>query len=314
MIRPICFTTIVLFAFPLHSQVVFSDNFDTDSSASFRVLKFDSNRDGANFAFDYGALGIPEAPNSIGNEAKGVQFFANNPADGTTNGTSAVQIVPQGIGSALVDKEYRMSFDVWMNVNGPLPGGGQGSTEAFMAGVGWNGANPIEIGNTNGTYFTITGEGGSSTDVRIFTSAGFNPPGVVAGPSANTADSYYTDIFPGGVDVGSLPVQGGQNSQTGTTIAGQMAFQWHEVDIEVSNGQAKFFVDDLLIGQSIDSDVVGSVMVGYGDYFASESGSPQWSFGLIDNLEITVVPEPSTVVMAFLGLISFVRLFRSDYI
>lgn len=286
----------------VYSQVVFSDDFDTDSVGDYRVLKFNPDRDGANFAFDYGTLGIPAAPNSDGSTI-GLQLWANNPAPNTTNGTSAIQLVPQGVGSSLVDKQYRMSFDIWMNVNGPLPGGGSGSTEAFMAGVGWNGAKAIEIGNTNGSYFTITGEGGSSNDVRTFTTDGFNVDGTIVGPSADTSDPYYTGIFPGGVDVGALPVQGGQDGQTGTTAAGQMAFQWHQVDLDVMGDTAKFYVDDLLIGTSVGSDVEGSVMIGYGDYFDSETDAAQWSFGLVDNLRVEVVPEPSGQLLIGIGFV-----------
>ncbi len=295
---------------PTTAQVVLRDDFDTDSSALYRVLEFNPERDGANFAFDYGTHGIPSAPSSEGGSAIGVQLWANNPAVGTTNAPSAIQLIPQGIGSTLVGQSYRMSFDVWMNVNGPLPGGGGGSTEAFMAGAGWNGRQPIEVGTENGTYFTVTGEGGSSTDVRIFDSAGFNAAGTIVGPSPNTGDAYYTEIFPGGVDVIALPVQGGQDAQTGTTVPGQMAFQWHRVDLEVMDGTANFYVDDLLIGTSSGSDLEGNLMVGYGDYFGSETDAPQWSFGIIDNLEVNVVPEPSALALALLGVIGLLRFRR----
>ena len=87
---------------PTTAQVVFTDDFDDDSSGLYRVLEFNPDRDGANFAFDYGALGIPSAPNSEGGSAIGVQLWANNPAAGTTNAPSAVQtaIVSHSSGQA----------------------------------------------------------------------------------------------------------------------------------------------------------------------------------------------------------------------
>jgi hypothetical protein len=220
---------------------------------------------------------------------------ANNPADETTNANSAVQIVPTGLGSTLVGNDYRVRYDVWMNVNGPLPAGGGGSTEAFMVAVGWNGGNPIEIGTENGTYLTITGEGGSSTDVRTFTNDGFNILGINAGPSNNTADEYYHGIFPGGIDVSALPVQGGVDEQSGVTSPGQMAFAWHDIRVDVVGDSVSFYVDDLLIASDPDADRTGSIALGYGDYFSSESDAPQWSFGLVDNLRVETIPEPSTV-------------------
>ena len=286
-----------------HAALVFSDTFATDTSSDYRVLEVNPDRDGAQFAYDYGAVGIPEAPNSGGaNDTRGVRLHANNPAAGTTNATSAVQLIPIGVGSTLVNRDYSVHFDIWMNVNGPLPGGGGGSTEAFMAGVGWNGRVPAQVGTENGTYFTITGEGGSSTDVRSFTNDGFNVLGINQGPSNNSSDSFYTGIFPGGVDVGALPVQGGVGNQTGVTAPGQMAFMWHEVRIDVAGPQVDFYVDDLLIASDADADRTGNIMVGYADYFSSESDAPEWSFGVIDNLRVDVIPEPSSALLSVFGI------------
>ncbi|MGK0187018.1 MAG: hypothetical protein ACI9R3_002803 [Verrucomicrobiales bacterium] len=279
------------------AATLFSDAFDVDSSAGYRVLKFSAERDSVDFAFDYGALGIPAAPNSLGGSATGVRMAANNPVVGTTAVGSAVQIIPMGLGSNLVDIDYRLTYDLWMNVNGPLPGGGGGSTEAFMVGVGWNGATAIEIGQDNGTYMTITGDGGSSSDVRTFTNDGFNFLGINAGPSNNTSDPYYLSVFPGEIDVSLLPVQGGIDGQTGITSPGQMAFAWHEVRVDVVGNSASFYVDDLLIAADANADRAGSIMLGYGDYFSSESDAPQWSFGIVDNLRVNSIPEPSTALL-----------------
>ena len=212
---------------------------------------------------------------------------ANNPASGAGS-PSAVQIVPIGVGMAIIGLDYRVTFDLWMNVNGPLPAGGAGSTEAFMAGVGFTapGRVAIEIGTDRGTYFTVTGEGGVATDVRSFTNDGFNAPGINVGPSNDTSDPYYAGIFPGGVDVGALPVQGGTDNQTGTTEVGQMAFDWHEIQIDKIGSQVDFYIDGLLIASDPDAATSGNVMLGYGDYFASVSDAPQWSFGLFDNLRV----------------------------
>ena len=88
-----------------------------------------------------------------------------------------------------------------------------------------------------------------------------------SGLSNNTADSYYTGIFPGGIDVGALPVQGGMDNQSGTTDPGQMAFEWHEVRVDKMGTKVDFYVDGLLIA-SYDA-TSGNVMPGYGDYFGS---------------------------------------------
>ncbi len=272
---------VLMWAVPVCGQL-YSDDFNTDTSLNYRVLEFTPDNDEVTFAFDYSTLGIPEAPNSTSGGTTGVIMRANNPPGGGTGATSAVQIVPIGLGMNLPDKDYRVTADLWMNANGPLPGGGTGSTQAFMFGVGFNalpGPSAIQIGNISGTYFTITGEGGSGTDVRSFTNDGFNAPGINQGPSNNTSDAYYTDIFPGNIEVTLLPVQGGVDNQVGLTAPGQMAFAWHELKIEKVGTQVDFYVDDLLIASDTDADIEGNVMLGYGDYFSSVSDAPSGALG-----------------------------------
>lgn len=302
-------TVLTLSALPLHAQVLLFDDFNSDTSGNYRVLKFTPPRDGVEFAFNYGALGIPEAPGSTTGGTTGVRMFANNPAPGTTSRTSAVQIIPTGLGRLLTDTDYRVTFDIWMNVNGPLPGGGTGSTEAFMAGVGWNGMIPIEAGVGNGTYFTLTGEGGATADVRSFTNDGFNAPGINVA-STSLEDAYYAKILPGGVDVAALAVQGGQDNQTGVTRQGQMAFTWHQGRMDVIGDSVSFYLDDLLIAGDADAERFGNIMLGYADYFASESDAPQWSFGLFDNLRVVVIPEPAAGTLAAWAALSLLFVLR----
>ena len=49
---------------------------------------------------------------------------------------------------------------IWMNVNGPLPGGG-GSTELAAAGIGTSGDH-VQVADdaSDGAWFLVTGEGG----------------------------------------------------------------------------------------------------------------------------------------------------------
>ncbi len=276
------------------AAALWQDDFNMDTSGQYDVLDFTFGRDGALFAFDYGALGIPEAPHSDGGATTGVKMFVNDPFEDTTNSTSAIQIVPIGLDAVLPQLDYTITYDVWMNVNGPLPEGGGGSTEAMMVGVGFSAEVPIEAGNTDGTYFTLTGEAGVRTDVRSFTNDGFNGLNEDGDPinvaSVNLDDPYYAGIFPGGVDVGALPVQGGQDNQIGVTRSGQMAFQWHQVRVDVRDESVEFFVDDLLIARDKNADIDGNMFIGLADYFSSESDVPKWHFSVIDNL-LVVTPE-----------------------
>ena len=283
-------------------QVLFSDDFNADSSALYNVLTVNDGRDGANFAFDYGTLGIPSAPGSAPGSTVGLQLFSNNPFADTSAAAGAVQVVPQGLSAQLAAADnYTLTYDSWLNFNGPAPAGGTGSTEALMVGVGFSGDAAVAVGTVDGSYFTVTGDGGSGTDVRSFTNGGFNEAGVNQGP-VNTADDFYAGIFPGGVDISTFG-QGG--NQTGTTVQGQMAFMWHEVRVEVDNvaDSVSFFIDDLLIAQDTTADVDGNLFVGYADYFGgSVSDNPAVTFGLVDNLSV-VVPEPASLgLLAAAGL------------
>lgn len=273
----------------LKAQVFWEDDFNTDSSELYEVLTFVEGRDSAVFAFDYSTIGIPEAPNSTNGGTTAVQFFVNDPFEDTTNRIGAVQIAPD-LNDVLAGQDFSISYDLWMNVNGPLPAGGGGSTEAMMVGVGFNSDFAIEAGTTNGTYFTVVGEAGVTTDIRSFTNEGFNgmneddTPINVAGDSLE--DPYFAGIAPGGIDVDSLPIQGGQDNQTGETRQGQIAFQWHEVRVDVEGNQVSFYIDDLLIAQDKDAEVDGTIFVGHADYFSSETDVPEWNFSLVDNLRV----------------------------
>lgn len=282
------------------AQTIWFDDFNTDTSDDYNILEFTFGRDGAEFAFDYSQVGIPEAPNSLTGGTTGVKFFVNDPFEDTEPRTGAVQIAPPDFGDVLADIDnYTLSYDLWMNVNGPLPAGGGGSTEAMLVGVGFNGDIPIEAGISDGTYFTLTGEANVLTDVRSFTDDGFNgqnadgtPVNVAQDETPESlgldANDYYHIAFPGGVDVAQLPVQGGVDNQRGVTRPGQMAFMWNEVRVDVRGPEVSFYVNDLLIAQDQDADVDGTFMVGMADYFSSETDVPEWNFSVIDNLRVFV--------------------------
>jgi uncharacterized protein (TIGR03382 family) len=45
----------------------------------------------------------------------------------------------------------------------------------------------------------------------------------------------------------------------------------------------------------------GNISIGYMDPFASVSDNAALSFGLVDNLRVEVIPEPSTLALGVLG-------------
>src|SRR5207247_8972480 len=116
--------------------VFFTDSFDGGPLApSYNVNASNATAGyaAATFGFDYGTVGIPSAPNSVGGTTLGLKLEANKIVGGgvvggitvspTTFGGLAFSGVPAGT------TNYTLRFDVWMNANGPFPGGGPGSTQ-----------------------------------------------------------------------------------------------------------------------------------------------------------------------------------------
>lgn len=293
----------------LAEVTLLSDTFDTAaSSANYTETK--TADAAAVFGFDYGAagLGISAAPNTTDGSTTGLRFSANE-----ISGTASA-ITLHTVQSFTGD--FTVKFDAWINANGPFPGGGTGSTEFLTAGVGGDGTTINQGGATGiGGWFAVDGEGGSSRDYRAYKNAGEQFPGsgqFEAGTdtsAGNNSNAHYSGF--GNVDVGALPQAGG--GQTGTTAVGTFGFQWHEVELNVTDGLVNWSINGLdiatlnpNIGESFASD--GRVTLGYQDIFTSVSDSQTYSFGLIDNLQVTAIPEPSSVfVLAAVGAIGFVK-------
>jgi len=293
------------------SQILFSDDFDTDTSGSYTINKSSADTL-AEFEFDYSAVGIPSAPNSIGGSTLGLKLKANV---ALPNSGEAINLSPTG-GS--FTGNYRMQFDMWINVNGPLPGGGAGSTEFVTAGVGVTATkvqSTLSGSTAEGAWFAVDGEGGSSIDFRamrgtsIQTAAtGAYAAGTGTAPDArNSSHPYYHTTYPGGQMAPSLqqtmfpgPTPG--MDQTGSLAIGTVGFGWRQVVISKVGPDVFWEMDGLLIATLRSAAMPGNnIFVGYQDIFTtSTSDNPDMSFGLIDNL-VVEVPEPTTWMLGLLG-------------
>src|SRR3954469_2488210 len=119
----ICLSMVGFCASSVLAGVPFSDNFNTDTSASWTknaAPTANAATQIAQFAFDYSAFGIPPAPGS--SDTLGLRLRANLPISGgnevTTRpagATSGLSVSPTGknFGSA-----YQVSFYAWSNFNG----------------------------------------------------------------------------------------------------------------------------------------------------------------------------------------------------
>ena len=280
----------------------YGDDFNVNSSAAWNVIIYDGGGEddaAATFAYDYSADGVPPSPNG-GGSTLGLKFEVNQ---GGAAAVASVTASPIGL-SYLASTGYRLTFDMWINANGPFPAGGAGSTEFLSAGVGYDDSTP-NMGNVSGSggWFSISGEGGSSRDIRPYKDDAEQFP--ASGQYASESDSanntnfdpYYVDVF------GTPAPPEDQTSldptnQTGSLLPGSAGFAWHEVTISVFGNTARWEINgipivtlDTTIGSPF-SGLDGNISVGMMDVFSSIAGFPEWNFGLVDNVKIYVPHTP----------------------
>jgi hypothetical protein len=305
------------------SAALFTDDFNSlASGANYVAVSTDPTSSFATFAYDYSEMGIPSAPNS-GGSTLGVKLDANSV---TPNAAEAITLHTV----ASFTGDYRVKFDGWLNVNGPFPDGGGGSTNYLTAGVGGDGTTNNFVANSGINGWTaVNGENGSGVDYRLYNGVTSQLPDTgqfAAGTASNARNGLngYYDQF-GGIDVSNFPVQGANNGgpaqQNGTSFLGSFGMDWHEVEllVDADGGTAgaasmQWYIDGLLIATldgGLDNNAFstnGRVTLGYSDPTSNMSDNPPLSFALIDNLVVTAIPEPTTAVLLFsLALVGITR-------
>lgn len=299
-----------------HAQL-FSDNFDSDSTANWTV-NASSGSHPVNFFFDYSEVGIPSAPRSTGGSTMGLKLQANT-AGGVFGGVS---VSPTG---AAFTGNYVVSFDMWLNFNGGFPAGGNGSTQAGGAGILTAGSSAQWAGGTqDSVWFAVTGDGNSSVDYRAYSPAAatgyLDASGVFAagttGSPRNQSNAYYSGFGGNTAPQDQIDLYPGQ---TGTTLVGSQGMEWHQVDITYENSIATFKIDGLTIA-TVDATTAGTLggsnfLLNYFDTNATSSTDPNAGallFGLYDNVTVTAVPEPEEyAAVAASALIGFALWRRS---
>ena len=264
---------------------VFSDNFDTNSSANWTLNQSTITNTRATFAYNYSGYGIPSAPNSVGGTTKAVKFEANF----TGAGVAALNISPIG-GS--FGGNYRLHYDMWINANGPFPAGGTGSTQLQTAGLGTSGASvEWNSGAPDGVFFAIDGEGqasDTSPDIRAYVGATLQNTntGVYVGGTSTSirrcSDPYYSNVFPGGQTAPAV------QAQSGSLDVGTVGFAWRDVVVNKNGNVIEWFIDGLKICSVTNSLSSSNIFVGYWDPFSSLSANTNLSFALVDNLRVEV--------------------------
>jgi hypothetical protein len=290
----------------LSAQTLYSENFDADHTANWTVNSGPGNN-AANFFFDYSTAGIPSAPNA-GGTTVGLKLEANY-SGGVFGGVS---VSPTGLN---LTGSYKVNFDIWWNFVGPAPAGGSGSTQITGAGIGTAGNTAQWAGGTqDSVYFGATGDGGSASDFRAYstTAPTSYPAGdsVYAAPGGaiNNSTAYYAALGGNTPPAAQTTLY---SQQTGTTAAGAPAFAWHAGEIVNDGTTITFSLDNLLIA-TVDSSTVtlggGDILFNQYDINATSSTDPNvrnLEFGLIDDVVVTQVPEPTMASLAVVGIAGF---------
>ncbi len=242
-------------------SIVYTENFETDhSSDGTWIINSVGGYNPVNLFFDYSAVVIPPAPHSAGGTTLGLKLQANlNPlAQQFPSGSSAS---PAAFG---IPEHFEMRWDWWINFNGPLPAGGNGSTQIGGAGFGTAATTAQAPLRIDSIYVGASGEPiGTAADYRVyapFAQGSFqDASGVYAAPnpgSRNNINPYYQVTFPSvsapAAQVALFP------QQAGMTQGGCAGMAWHDASLKKSGNIVTYTIDGLLIA-TIDLNVCGAL-------------------------------------------------------
>ena len=279
--------------FPL----LFSDNFDTDTSTNWNIFWGAANGVPdytVDFAFDYSATPytfngvtalIPPAPNSPDASTRGVRLTANN--NDAIAATSAVNLYPKNFSAS---NNFALKFDLWMNYPGNAGGlNSTGSTQFVQCGINHLGTNvnwaAPSAGASDGLWFAVDGEGGTSADYRAYLG---NPGGVPmdlsGNPSAsglvatNSTAAFFQSLFP--------PA----NFETG----GSPGKNWVEVEVRQRNNIVLWLLNGVVVAQGTNASsfASGNVMLGLMDVFSSIANPARDCFVIFDNVRVENLAPP----------------------
>lgn len=286
------------------SPVLFEDNFETDSSASWNVFDGAENNTpdfSVQFGFVYTTnsytsngvrFTIPPAPNSTSGSSRGVKVAVNKDDVAARAG---VNIYPKG---KSFSGNYALRFDMWIGYNGG-EGGGTGSTEFGIFGINHTGTQvnwaptagqPGSLTTSDGVWFAVTGEGGAAGDYRNYEGDAAGAPLRYTGADGGFID--HDGI--GGVDDEVVPPQPASSPlsfifpRPPFETAGVPGKRWVQVEVRQRDSTITWLMDGYVIAekQNLSPWTQGNIMLGTMDVFASIASPKEDNFVIFDNVRV----------------------------
>ena len=279
-----------------HAQVLYTESFDSEESAKVAALTdefcFVDYVDYSGFTIgNSDVIEIPEAPGMIeGSEAtRGVVLRVNVESDDNfgTVGAANLVLADENEGSGIdFSGNYRLTFDLWINLYEFADRSSSGTTELGMWGIGTDGEIigldvVAPTGTPSGTYGVLAGEGGNgSADAMVY--VGADEIERKNDGSGNEGQGNY-DIFAEAFPDGNPIVPAPNNS-------------WVQVEVISENGTVTVNYNGVEFHKFESSDTEGKAFVGYADQWTSLSFEPDYSFALIDNVQVEQIGANSYTI------------------
>lgn len=258
-------------------DVLFSDNFDGGTSAAnYTSVNYDADGDTFDPNFFYSGLGTgADVRTGIG------AFFETDDA------------VTAYITGVNVSAPVSITFDMYLNW------GSGGSTEYLVAGVYHSGTKSLATAgaltrDVDGVFTAAASDGdfNGSGDyiIRQGPGAGTN---LYSGDAAGANGEPFPAIFP---------------SLGGSTIAGTPGYRWTAVELLVDGDELTWLLDgtEVTTVTYTGGPLSGLISIGFADPFPSINNGTTW--GVVDNIVVTEVPEPATAAIAGVaGLAALLR-------
>ncbi len=310
-ILPVAVASAALAGVAAHGQTLFLDTLDAAASANVRFntaqgLNMSSAFvDYSNFTVGAQTFNVPEAPRSSGlggASTRGV--LMRSTYDGTARILNMLPAAAPNGDAMSFSGNYRLSFDMWLGLDPTATTASAGTTEVGIWGIGNTQSQALGRSfrsSATGTWGWLSVDGGFGATLNSGDASfrvGANQIAILENP---TQAANWNAAWPANPDIpGATPVQNAPWNS------------WTQVDVTAQDGNVSVRFNGVEFFNLASSDTSGFAVIGYEDPFTgSASFSPDYSWGLFDNIQVTVVPEPGTyALMTALGLGGFVAIRR----